>query len=114
MTPDSHEIMIERTCRLVTLGCKVNQYETQLVREALLKNGFREAAEDEPADLCVVNTCTVTGQADQKCRQAIRGFIRRNPEAFTAVVGCYSQMGYQAIAEIPGVAAAGCVQRGEW
>ena len=46
--------MIERTCRLVTLGCKVNQYETQLVKEALQQNGFREAAEDEPADLCEV------------------------------------------------------------
>ena len=58
-----------RTCRLVTLGCKVNQYETQFVKEALEANGYREAAEGEPADLCVVNTCTVTMEGDAKSRQ---------------------------------------------
>ena len=51
-----------RKCRLVTMGCKVNQYETQLVKEALEQSGYREAAPQEPADLCVVNTCTVTGE----------------------------------------------------
>ena len=53
--------MTSKTCRLVTLGCKVNQYETQLVREALGQNGYREATDDEAADLCVVNTCTSSG-----------------------------------------------------
>ena len=62
----------DRTCRLVTLGCKVNQYETQLVLEALERNGFREATEDEAADLCVVNTCTVTSNGDSRSRQVIR------------------------------------------
>ena len=57
----------------------------------------------EPADLGIINTCTVTHQADQKCRQTIRSFIRRNPNAYTAVVGCYSQLGYRRISEIPGV-----------
>jgi len=61
-----------RTCRLVTLGCKVNQYETQLVKEALTRHGYREAQEDETADLCVVNTCTVTGTGDSKSRQVVR------------------------------------------
>ena len=64
--------MSSRTCRLVTLGCKVNQYETQLVQEALLHHGFREAAEGESADLCVINTCTVTNEGDAKSRKLIR------------------------------------------
>src|SRR5690606_13959657 len=53
-----------RTCRLVTLGCKVNQYETQQIKEALEASGYREAEDGEPAELCIVNTCTVTGEAD--------------------------------------------------
>ena len=55
-----------KTCQLVTLGCKVNQYETQLVKEALEKNGYREASETETADLCVVNTCTVLPRVIQR------------------------------------------------
>ena len=56
--------MPSRTVRLITLGCKVNQYETQYVKEALEANGYREAAASEAADLCVVNTCTVTAEGD--------------------------------------------------
>jgi threonylcarbamoyladenosine tRNA methylthiotransferase MtaB len=96
-------MMIERTCRLVTLGCKVNQYETQLVREALLKNGFREAAEDEPADLCVVNTCTVTGEADSKGRQLIRRLARQNPGTRTIVMGCYATREPEVLKDLPSV-----------
>src|SRR5690348_7109891 len=80
----------ERTCRLVTLGCKVNQYETQLVKEALERAGWREAGEEEPADLCIVNTCTVTGEADSKARQTIRQLARAQPGAQTVVFGCYA------------------------
>jgi threonylcarbamoyladenosine tRNA methylthiotransferase MtaB len=60
------------TLRTVTLGCKVNQYETEFVRQGLLKAGFRDAEHDEAADLCVVNTCTVTVEGDAKSRQTIR------------------------------------------
>lgn len=95
--------MTQRTCRLLTLGCKVNQYETQLVREALLGNGFREAAEDEPADLCVVNTCTVTNDADSQGRQLIRQLARKNPNAKTVVMGCYATRDPEAIKELPNV-----------
>ena len=93
----------QRTCRLVTLGCKVNQYETQLVKETLLRNGYREAAEQEPADLCVVNTCTVTAEGDAKSRKLIRGLARRNPGARTVVMGCYATRDPQAVARLPGV-----------
>jgi threonylcarbamoyladenosine tRNA methylthiotransferase MtaB len=92
-----------RTCRLVTLGCKVNQYETQYVKEALEANGYREAAEDEPADLCVVNTCTVTHEADAKGRQLIRRLARDNPNAALVVMGCFATRDPHGVAKLPGV-----------
>ena len=95
--------MSDRTCRLVTLGCKVNQYETQLVKETLLKNGFREAAEDESADLCVVNTCTVTGEADSKGRQLIRRLAKKNPGTRTVVMGCYATREPEVLKDLPSV-----------
>lgn len=91
------------TCRLVTLGCKVNQYETQLVREALLNSGFREAAEGECADLCVVNTCTVTSTGDAKSRQVIRQLARKNPGTRTIVMGCYATRAPEEILRLPSV-----------
>jgi len=95
--------MHERTCRLVTLGCKVNQYETQLVKEALHQNGYREAHEGEAADLCVVNTCTVTATGDSKSRQVIRQLARQNPGTRTVVMGCYATRDPQAVSRLPGV-----------
>lgn len=95
--------MVDRTCRLVTLGCKVNQYETQLVKEALLQSGYREAGDDEPAELCVVNTCTVTGEADAHGRQLIRQLARNNPGTRTVVMGCYATREPEALARLPGV-----------
>jgi threonylcarbamoyladenosine tRNA methylthiotransferase MtaB len=92
-----------RTCRLVTLGCKVNQYETQLVKEALAQNGYREADEGESADLCVVNTCTVTGTGDSKSRQVVRQLARHNPGTRTIVMGCYATRDPQAVSRLPGV-----------
>jgi threonylcarbamoyladenosine tRNA methylthiotransferase MtaB len=93
----------ERTCRLVTLGCKVNQYETQLVKETLLQNGFREAIEDEAADVCIVNTCTVTATGDSKGRQLIRQLARKNPNTRTIVMGCYATRDPKTVSELPGV-----------
>ena len=95
--------MQHRTCRLVTLGCKVNQYETQLVKEALEQNGYREASEGEAADLCVVNTCTVTGTGDSKSRQVIRQLARQNPGTRTLVMGCYATRDPEAVSRLPGV-----------
>jgi len=93
----------ERTARLVTLGCKVNQYETQLVRESLRANGYREATDDESADLCIVNTCTVTNTGDSKSRQVIRQLARKNPGTKTIVMGCYATRDPQAVSEMPNV-----------
>jgi len=93
----------QRTCRLATLGCKVNQYETQSVKELLEANGFREAEPDEPAELCVVNTCTVTHEADAKGRQLIRRLAHCNPGASIVVMGCYATRAPEEIGRLPGV-----------
>lgn len=92
-----------RRMRLVTLGCRVNQYETQLVKEALERIGYREAAEEESADLCVVNTCTVTNNADSRSRQVIRQLAKKNPGTRTLVMGCYATRDPAAIAKLPAV-----------
>lgn len=89
--------------RSVTLGCKVNQYETELVTEGLARVGFREAADGETADLCLVNTCTVTAEGAQKSRKAIRHLARQNPDAQIVVMGCYATMAEDVVAELPGV-----------
>jgi threonylcarbamoyladenosine tRNA methylthiotransferase MtaB len=88
----------------VTLGCKVNQYESQYVQETLEANGYRAAAPGEPADLCVVNTCTVTAEADAQGRQTIRRLARANPGAAVLVMGCYATRDPEAVARLPGVA----------
>jgi len=92
----------KRAC-LQTLGCRLNQAETHLIRERLEARGYAIVPFGEPADLGIINTCTVTNEADAKSRKAIRGFIRKNPDAYVAVIGCYSQMGAKAIADIGGV-----------
>lgn len=90
--------------RTVTLGCKVNQYETEYVRQGLLIAGYRDAQESESADLCIVNTCTVTNEGDSKSRQVIRQLARRNPHARIVVMGCYATRAPEEIATLPGVA----------
>ena len=92
------------TLRTVTLGCKVNQYETEFVRESLHGIGYRDAIDDESADLCVVNTCTVTSEGDSKSRQLIRQLARRNPGARIVVMGCYATRAPEEVAQLDGVA----------
>jgi threonylcarbamoyladenosine tRNA methylthiotransferase MtaB len=92
------------TCRLLTLGCKVNQYETQYVKEMLEANGYREATSEEQADVCVVNTCTVTAEGDAKSRQTVRRLALENPQAAIVVMGCYATRDPEAVSRLPGVA----------
>ncbi len=87
-----------------TLGCKVNQYETQYVREGLLQAGYQDAVPDEPADVCLVNTCTVTREGDAKSRQVIRRLARENPDARIVVMGCYATRAPDEVARLPRVA----------
>jgi len=77
-----------RTCAFVTLGCKVNQYDTQAIREQLLALGYREIPPDGPADVCIINTCTVTSISDSKGRKCIRRALRLNPGGKVVVTGC--------------------------
>ncbi len=86
-----------------TLGCKVNQYETQLMSERFRNAGYEIVQEDETADIYVVNTCTVTRLADRKSRQYIRRMKKKNPDCVTAVVGCYSQISPEEVEAIPEV-----------
>ncbi len=92
-----------RTAAIQTLGCKVNSYESELIGESLRRAGWRLSDADQPADLYVINTCTVTREADRQARQAVRRLVRRNPDALVVVTGCYAQMDGEACARIPGV-----------
>jgi threonylcarbamoyladenosine tRNA methylthiotransferase MtaB len=92
------------TLRTLTLGCKVNQYETELVREGLLRAGYADAEEGAAADLCVVNTCTVTAEGDSKSRHAIRKLARDNPAARIVVMGCYATRAPAELSALPNVA----------
>ncbi|MDX1946358.1 MAG: tRNA (N(6)-L-threonylcarbamoyladenosine(37)-C(2))-methylthiotransferase MtaB [Pirellulaceae bacterium] len=91
------------TLKTLTLGCKVNQYETELVREGLARIGYADATEGEAADLCVVNTCTVTAEGDSKSRHAIRKLARENPAARIVVMGCYATRAPEEVARLPNV-----------
>jgi threonylcarbamoyladenosine tRNA methylthiotransferase MtaB len=91
------------TLKTLTLGCKVNQYETELVREGFARIGYRDAGEGEAADLCVVNTCTVTSEGDAKSRQAIRRLARENPASRIVVMGCYATRAPDELARLPNV-----------
>jgi len=95
--------MIRQTLKTVTLGCKVNQYETEYVRQGLARLGWREVENGEPADLCIVNTCTVTVEADAKSRKAIRQLHRQYPRAEIIVMGCYATRAADEVAGLPGV-----------
>ena len=89
--------------RVATLGCKVNQYETELVRQGLQRVGFEDCIDDEPADVCLVNTCTVTNEGDVKSRQIVRRLNRENPDAKIIVMGCYATRAPDEVAQLPGV-----------
>ena len=86
-----------------TLGCKVNTYESELIGETLKTDDWSVVASAEVADLYLINTCTVTREADRQARQEVRKAVKRNPDALVVVTGCYAQMDPEACAQIPGV-----------
>jgi threonylcarbamoyladenosine tRNA methylthiotransferase MtaB len=94
---------IKRKVAFYTLGCKLNFSETSAIAGVFVDNGFERVSHSQPADIYVINTCSVTEQADRKCRQAIRKFIRQSPDAIIAVTGCYAQLKSEEIAAIEGV-----------
>jgi len=89
--------------KTITLGCKVNQYETQYVREGLLQLGYQQASDEQAAELCIVNTCTITNEGDAKSRQAIRRLARENPDSRIVVMGCYATRATDEVATLPNV-----------
>ena len=86
-----------------TLGCKLNFAETSTIGRALLAQGIRSVRPQEEADICVINTCSVTELADKKCRTMIRKAAREHPGAFVIVTGCYAQLSPEEVADIEGV-----------
>ena len=86
-----------------TLGCKLNFSETSTFAKMLQEMGVGTAAKGEQADICLINTCSVTEVADHKCRQAIHRMVREHPGAFVVVTGCYAQLKPEQVSKIEGV-----------
>ena len=98
-----HSVFENKTAAYFTLGCKLNFAETSSIGKALAEQGVRKARNGEKADVCVINTCSVTELADKKCRQAIRRIGKQHPGAFIVVTGCYAQLKPEEVASIEGV-----------
>src|SRR5262245_19207789 len=92
-----------KTVGLYTLGCKLNYSETSTLRSQFEEHDFSQVEFHQPADVYVINTCSVTDNADKKCRKVVREALLTNPKAYIVVVGCYAQLKPKEIAEIPGV-----------
>ena len=86
-----------------TLGCKLNYSETSTISRLLQNEGFATKDFDEVADVYVINTCSVTNNADKECRQLVRRIQRKSPESLVVITGCYAQLKPKEIAAIPGV-----------
>ncbi len=96
-------IIYGKKAAFVTLGCKLNYAETATLRDRLAALGCTDVEAGEQADLCIINTCSVTGEADAKCRHAIHRLHREHPDAFITVMGCYAQLSGEHIAKMEGV-----------
>lgn len=94
---------MDKTFSILTLGCKVNQYESEAMSELFEKEGYTQVENEDYSDVYIVNTCTVTNLSDRKSRQFIRRAKRQNPNSIVAVVGCYSQVSPDEVKNIDGV-----------
>ena len=92
-----------KTVSFLTLGCKVNQYDTDAMRSLFLARGYEEVSAKDKADICVINTCSVTHIGERKSRQMIRRAKRLNPQTKIIVTGCYAQLDPKTIQQIDGV-----------
>ncbi len=98
-----HGVYEMKSFTITTLGCKVNRYESEAISEQLQNRGWRLTDKGAMADLCIINTCTVTGKAAMQSRQATRKVIRNHPGAFVMVTGCYAQIAPEIFSSMPGV-----------
>lgn len=109
MTPDTPVAIIAQKMGMMkkvflyTLGCRVNQYDTETIRTDFERLGFAPVSDIREADVCVVNTCSVTAESDRKCRSQIRRLHRLNPRAFFVAAGCYAQGSPEELREMPEV-----------
>jgi threonylcarbamoyladenosine tRNA methylthiotransferase MtaB len=107
-------IFQDKKAAYYTLGCKLNFSETSTIGRTLKEAGIRTVRKGERADICVINTCSVTEVADKKCRQAIHKLTRQHPGAFVVVTGCYAQLKPEQVAQIEGVdVVLGAEQKGD-
>lgn len=102
-TPVLEESVRARSVAFVTLGCKLNFSETSTIAQHFIEAGYERVPQNRPADIYVINTCSVTEHADKKCRNFIRKLHKQNPDAIIAVTGCYAQLKPQEILDIEGV-----------
>ena len=94
---------VGKTVSFHTLGCKLNFSETSTIARLMLEKGFQKIAFEQGADVCVINTCSVTENADKECKQIVKAALSKNPDTFIAVVGCYAQLKPDEISNIEGV-----------
>ncbi len=95
--------LVQKTVTFYTAGCRLNQSETAVLTDRFTRMGYRKVAYGEPTDLLVLNTCSVTENAEADCRRVIRRTLRHSPRAFVAVTGCYAQTGLGTLQHLPGV-----------
>ena len=98
---------MKKVVEFITLGCKVNQYETNAMAQKFLEKGYEVLEEnrvnnlDKVPDICIINTCTVTNMSDRKSRQMLRKVKETNPQTVVVAVGCYAQVAKDTLKEIP-------------
>ena len=95
------ELKMEKKIAFITLGCKVNQYETNAMAQKFMKEGYKLVEHTQKADIYVVNTCTVTNVSDRKSRQMLRKVKEQNKNAIVIAVGCYAQVAKPELEKIP-------------
>ena len=97
--------MIENDTKVAyyTQGCKLNFSETSTISRKISKDGYQKVDFEDTADIYVINTCSVTENADKECKRIVRNALKRSPEAFIVIIGCYAQLKPAEISNIPGV-----------
>src|SRR6185295_7527133 len=96
-------VFMRKRASLHSLGCRLNQAETSVLESQLRRRGYTVVSWGEPTDLLIVNTCSVTAEAERTCRYVIRKTLKHSPDAFIAVTGCYAQTAVHALRTIPGI-----------
>ena len=94
---------MKKIVKFITLGCKVNQYETNAMTQKFLESGYQVIEENskETPDICIINTCTVTNMSDRKSRQMLRRMKEKNQDTIVVAVGCYAQVAQKELEKMP-------------